>query len=64
MGPFAEDSDLRRFGHKLAARGGKSAKKRAVVALSRKLSILLHRLWMSSKSYEPLRQASLAGETP
>jgi transposase len=64
MGPFAEDSDLRRFGHKLADRGGKNARKRAVVALSRKLSVLLHRLWTSSKPYEPLRQASLAGETP
>jgi transposase len=45
LGPFGEDSDLRRHGEKLAARGGKSAKKRAVVAVARKLSVLLHRLW-------------------
>lgn len=44
LGPFGEDCDLRRHGEKLAARGGKSAKKRAVVAVARKLSVLLHRL--------------------
>ena len=41
-GPFGEDSDLRRWGQKLAERGGKNAKKRAVVAVARKLSVLLH----------------------
>jgi len=46
LGPFGEDSDLRRWGLKLAARGGKSAKKRAVVAVARKLAVLLHRLWV------------------
>jgi len=45
LGPFGEDSDLRRWGLKLAERGGKNAKKRAVVAVARKLTILLHRLW-------------------
>ena len=33
-GPFGEDSDLRRWGRKLAERGGKNAKKRAVVAVT------------------------------
>ena len=55
LGPFGEDSDLRRWGLKLAARGGKNAKKRAVVAVARKLAVLLHRLWVSGKVYEPLR---------
>ena len=47
LGPFGEDSDLRRWGLKLAARGRKSAKKQAVVAVARKLAVLLHRLWVS-----------------
>jgi transposase len=57
QGPFGEDCDLRRHGEKLAARGGKSAKKRATIAVARKLSVLLHRLWVSGEVYEPLRNA-------
>jgi len=49
LGPFGEDSDLRRWGRKLAERGGKNAKKRAVVAVARKLAVLLHRLWVSGE---------------
>jgi transposase len=55
LGPFGTDSDLRRFGLKLAGRGGKAAKRRAVVAVARKLSVLLHRLWLTGEVYEPLR---------
>jgi transposase len=55
LGPFGQDSDLRRWGLKLAERGGKNAKKRAVVAVARKLTVLLHRLWVSAEVYEPLR---------
>jgi len=62
LGPFGEDSDLRRHGLKLAARGGKNAKKRAVVAIARKLAVLLHSLWRSGEVYEPLRQAALKQE--
>ena len=57
LGPFGEDSDLRRWGLKLAERGGKNAKKRAVVAVARKLAVLLHRLWVSGEVYEPLRNS-------
>jgi transposase len=57
LGPFGEDSDLRRWGRKLAERGGKNAKKRAVVAVARKLAILLHRLWVGGEVYEPLRNS-------
>lgn len=57
LGPFGEDSDLRRWGRKLAERGGKNAKKRAVVAVARKLAVLLHRLWVSGEVYEPLRNS-------
>jgi transposase len=48
-----EDSGLRRWGLKLAERGGKNAKKRAVIAVARKLAVLLHRLWVSGEVYEP-----------
>ena len=60
LGPFGEDSDLRRWGQKLSARGGKTAKKRAVVAVARKLAVLLHRLWVSGEVYEPLRNCQKA----
>ena len=52
------DTDLKRWGLKLAERGGKNAKKRAVVAVARKLAVLLHRLWMTGEVYEPLRNSA------
>ena len=55
LGPFGVDCDLRRWGLKLAERGGKSGKKRAIVATARKLAVLLHHLWVSGEVYEPLR---------
>jgi transposase len=55
LGPFGSDSDLRRHGKKIASRGGKNSKKRAVVAVARKLAVLLHSLWVSGEIYEPLR---------
>ena len=58
LGHFGPDSDLRRWGLSLAERGGKNAKKRAVVAVARKLSVLLHRLWVTGEKYEPLRAAT------
>jgi transposase len=54
LGPFASDSDLRRHGEKIASRGAKNAKKRAAVAVARKLSVLLHSLWMTGEPYDPL----------
>src|SRR5215204_779905 len=54
LGPFGSDSDLRRHGEKIASRGGKNAKKRAAVAVARKLSVLLHRLWVTAEVYDPL----------
>jgi transposase len=50
------DTDLKRWGLQIAAKGKKKAKKRAVVAVARKLAILLHRLWVSGERYEPRRQ--------
>ncbi len=63
LGPFAkEDSDLRRHGEKIASRGGKNAKKRAAVAVARKLSVLLHHLWVTGEIYEPLYNAHRRGD--
>lgn len=56
LGPFGQDSDLRRWGLRKAD-GGKRQKKRAVVAVARKLAVLLHRLLVTGEVYEPLRQA-------
>lgn len=44
---------MRRHGEKIASRGGKNAKKRAAVAVARKLSVLLHHLWVSGEVYDP-----------
>jgi len=58
LGPFGPDSDLRRHGLAIASRGGKNAKKRAVVAVARKLAVVMHRLWISGEQYIPLFNAS------
>jgi hypothetical protein len=60
LGPFGPDTDLRRYGLRLCERGGKNAKKRAAVAVARKLAVLLHRLWVSGEAYEPLRRGTVA----
>jgi transposase len=60
LGPFGPDTDLRRYGLRLCERGGKNAKKRAAVAVARKLAVLLHRLWVSGEVYEPLRHGMSA----
>jgi transposase len=60
LGPFGPDTDLRRYGLRLCERGGKNAKKRAAVAVARKLAVLLHRLWVSGEVYEPLHNAMSA----
>ena len=57
LGPFGSDSDLRRHGEKIASRGGKNSKKRAAVAVARKLAVLLHSLWVSGELYDPLHNA-------
>jgi transposase len=57
LGPFGPDCDLRRWGLKLAERGGKSGKKRAIIATARKLAVLLHHLWVSAEVYEPLHNS-------
>lgn len=54
LGPFGEDCNLRRFGLRLCEKGGKNAKRRAVVAVARKLAVLLHRIWLHGEIYQPL----------
>ena len=54
LGPFGPDTDLRRWGERLIARGGRGARSRAVVAVARKLAVLLHHLWVTGEVYDPL----------
>src|SRR6266480_2556735 len=56
LGPFGLDCDLRRWGLRLAERGGRNGKKRAIIATARKLAVLLHHLWVSGEVYEPLHK--------
>jgi len=58
LGHFGPDSDLRRWGQSLMVRGGKNAKKRAVVAVARKLAVVMHKLWVTGEVYEPLREVN------
>lgn len=61
LGPFGKESDLRRFGQRLAGRNGKSAKKRAIVAVARKLAVVMHRLWSRGEVYDADFQAKKEG---
>ena len=63
LGAFGPDSDLRRYGLRLCKRGGKNAKKRAVVAVARKLAVLLHHLWVTGDVYEPLHHMGIETRT-
>ena len=55
LGPFGPPCDLRRWGEVLMSRGGTTGKKRAVVAVARKLATVLHRLWVTGADYIPQR---------
>jgi transposase len=64
LGPFGPDTDLRRWGLRIVgSSGGKKAKKRATVAVARKLAVLLHRLWVTGEAYQPLRNAQMTAAT-
>ena len=54
LSSVASDSRLRRLCLELASRGGKNGKKRAVIAVARKLAVLLHKLWSTGRVYEPM----------
>lgn len=55
LGPFGPDCELRRCGLRLAARGGKAAKKKAVIAVARKLAVVMLAMWRNQSDYRPLR---------
>lgn len=55
LGPFGPDSELKRHGERVLRRGGRSSKKKAAVAVARKLAVLLHALWRTGATYEPLK---------
>ena len=57
IGSFGKDCDLRRHGLKIAARGGKNAKKRAAVAVARKLAVVMHSLWVTGQVYDPFNNS-------
>lgn len=64
LGRFGPDSDLKRWGTRMFERGGKNSKKRAIVAVARKLAVLLHRLWVTGDSYHPLYNVASCSVTP
>ena len=59
LGHHGQDSELQRWGLGLAARGGPSAKREAVVAVARKLAVLLHVLWRQDVDFDPFYRTNL-----
>ena len=53
LGPHGRDSTLRQWSLHLASRGGKQSRNRAIVAVARKLAVLLHRIWVTQEPYIP-----------
>jgi transposase len=53
LGPFGPDCELRRYGMRIASRGGKVAKRKAVVAVARKLAVMMHHIWKNKTVYDP-----------
>jgi transposase len=64
LGRLGPDCDLKRWGLAMAERGGKAAKKRAVIAVACTLSVLLFRLWVTGEVYELLRTSEKRGDAP
>jgi len=62
LGRFCKDCDLRRFGERVARGGGKNDRKRAKVAVARKLAVLMHLMWKRGEVYDPQYQTKLSGE--
>lgn len=58
IGPRGKDSTLRRWGLSIGSRGGSHARRRAVVAVARKLAVLLHRIWITQEVYQPFYAAA------
>jgi transposase len=62
LGPFGPDCALRRWGLAKAGTGDNRAKKKAVVAVARKLAVLMHAMWITGQCYDPLEENAVAGE--
>jgi transposase len=59
LGPFGPDCELKRSGIRIASRGGKVAKRKAVVAVARKLAVMMHNIWKNKTVYDPFYQSYL-----
>jgi len=59
LGPFGPDCELKRYGIRIASRGGKVAKRKAVVAVARKLAVIMHNIWKNKTVYDPFYQSYL-----
>jgi len=53
LGPFGKDSDLRRFGQRIARGGSQRDRARARIAVARKLACILHHLWRTGSVWNP-----------
>jgi len=60
LGPFGEDSNLKRYGERLAHGGSQRDKARARIAVARKLACLLHHLWRTGSVWDPNYSDSIA----
>ena len=60
LGPFGPDCELRRHGLRLAERGGMNARKRAKVAVARKLAVLMLAILRDRSEYRPLTKGAAA----
>lgn len=58
LGPFGPATALREAGLRIAAKGGRPAKKRAVIATARKLAVTMMALWKTKAEYQPLAHAA------
>lgn len=56
IGPLAQDCALRRQGLRKLAQLGDGAKKKVIVAIARKLAVLLLSLWKQKATWEPLHR--------
>jgi transposase len=55
----APESDLKDLGQRMIANGRESKKKQAVIAVARRLGILLLSLWKSGQPYDPTRNLAI-----
>lgn len=60
LGPFGPDCDLRRWGLSRAPAGQRTARKRTIVAVARRLAVMLHHLWVNGEVYDPLHRSTAA----